>query len=555
MNPISNTATESIKAVPVRVAGTARLMSTIVDNQGTARALALRKNAADAIVVSPTDSTAGTFQNLSTTVHYAVGDTIDLQYRGTAPAFTMTAIGWVFDADSGTAAIYGGNSVSYTTGLVFMSPGGATETSEALAQFLVRAPATYKNMVASVTTSAAGNNTFNSRKNTAAGNMTITVGSGLTGIFEDTTHSDSLVSGDKWCFSMAAAGTTGLVAALSVTAVCTTDVSEVPFGFAASFNASNQFCGIWQGGTALSTTESTVALQVGVDGKFTNLRAVIDSNSMAGSSSLVFRKGGVTGNQVLTFGAGATGSFEDSTHTDSFTAASLVNFMFSGGTSGFISSGSTGMTFTPLTIGWFAPLSEPVRFLPGIKPSAQQFLAFDPIPIVPFGWFEPLSEPVRSLPPMPAGAKQFSAFNPQPFVSFSWFEALSEPAVKTLPGLSPRQQQFTAFHPAPSPFVATGWYVPLSEPVRFRHGIAASRQQFIAAPSQLRPNPTTTGVLSATETKDSMLGAGTGWHPAGSAELSMRVDRRGGGVGIPAQGSAGAAAIARVGISIRIVSS
>ena len=121
-------------------------------------------------------------------------------------------------------------------------------------------------------------------------------------------------------------------------------------------------------------------------------------------------------------------------------------------------------------------------------------------------WFVQFSEPVRFRPGLAASAQQFAALSdPLPFVSFSWFEELAIPPVRTLPGLRPSQQQFFAFQPAPSPFVATGWFEALSEPVRFRVGLRPPWQQFAAAPVQLRPNPTTTGVLSAIETKDVFL--------------------------------------------------
>lgn len=136
-------------------------------------------------------------------------------------------------------------------------------------------------------------------------------------------------------------------------------------------------------------------------------------------------------------------------------------------------------------------------------------------------WFMPLSEPVRFRPGMSAWLQQSLAFNPQPFVSFSWFEALSEPPVKHLQGLTPAQQQFTAFHPAPSPFVATGWYVPLSEPPRFKLGLAPPRQQFLAAPSRLLPTPTVFGVLAATETKDTFLGSAREWNRVTSGEIGV----------------------------------
>jgi hypothetical protein len=171
---------------------------------------------------------------------------------------------------------------------------------------------------------------------------------------------------------------------------------------------------------------------------------------------------------------------------------------------------------------WYEMLSEPPRFLPGLRAGQQQFTAFNPLPFVNFSWPEPLSEPVRFRPALPAGEQQFLAFNPLPFVSFGWFEELSIPSVRTKPGLLPPLQQFfaadttviptskliewfqalsepprfpralppgehqfTALNPLPR--VSFGWYEGLSEPVHFPPALRAALQQFYAADTTVIP--------------------------------------------------------------------
>lgn len=151
----------------------------------------------------------------------------------------------------------------------------------------------------------------------------------------------------------------------------------------------------------------------------------------------------------------------------------------------------TTATFAAEFIGpdkWMQALSEPVRTKPGLRPGAQQFLAYVPNPttVTPFGWFAPLSTPVRTRPRSPA------ALAPAFFM-----------------------------HPAPSPFVATGWFAPLSEPVRQRRGLRAAAQQFLAAPSRLLPTPTSFGRLSAIETKDIFLAGASKFNPPASAEIGI----------------------------------
>lgn len=173
---------------------------------------------------------------------------------------------------------------------------------------------------------------------------------------------------------------------------------------------------------------------------------------------------------------------------------------------------------------WFAPLGEPVRNRPGLVAAAQQFSALiDPFPFVSFSWFQQLSIPSKRTLPGPSPSQQlFLAFHPapSPFVATGWFEALSEP-VRFLPGLKPPQQQFLAYRDNPTTVTPFAWFAPLGEPMRFLPGLKAARQQFLAAPSQLRPNPRTSGILNALETKDTMVAGGSIWNRVTSGEIGI----------------------------------
>lgn len=65
------------------------------------------------------------------------------------------------------------------------------------------------------------------------------------------------------------------------------------------------------------------------------------------------------------------------------------------------------------------------------------------------------------------------------------------------------------------------WLMPLSQPVRSRPGLAAARQQFLAAPPRLLPTPALFGVLNATETKDTMLAGASLWNRIADAEIGV----------------------------------
>lgn len=196
-------------------------------------------------------------------------------------------------------------------------------------------------------------------------------------------------------------------------------------------------------------------------------------------------------------------------------------------------------------------LSEPVRFLQGLKPSEQQFQAFNPQPFVSFSWFEALAEPPRALPRSPAALYPNFFFQPapSPFVATGWFMALSEPA-RTRPGLLPPRQSFFTNDTSVIPLThgLIPWYAPLTEPVRFRSGLAAARQQFLAAPSQLRPNPATSGIINATETKDTMVAGGSIFNRVTSGEIGVIENSFSG-----AEIGVSIAAITSARISVRII--
>ena len=210
---------------------------------------------------------------------------------------------------------------------------------------------------------------------------------------------------------------------------------------------------------------------------------------------------------------------------------------------------------------WFVPLSEPVRLKPGLAAAAQQFLAqADPLPFVSFSWFAELSKPpVLMRPGLLAAEQQTLAYQPNPLTvtPFAWYANLSEP-VRLKRGLLASEQSYFAYSPNPTTITPFAWYanlsepvrlkpglaaplqqffttdtsvIPLSklmewfaglsEPVRLKPGLAASLQQFLAWPSQLRPTPTTFGVLKALETKDVLLAGVMEWNTVTSAEIGV----------------------------------
>jgi hypothetical protein len=234
-------------------------------------------------------------------------------------------------------------------------------------------------------------------------------------------------------------------------------------------------------------------------------------------------------------------------------------------------------TATVATIGWYSPISEPVRFkrVPRAAVAVNnQTLAFSPLPVVSFGWFRLLTDPVRGQKlGLRAHEQQTTAFNTLPVVSFGWFEELSKPRTLEKKGIRPGLQQTLAFHPRP--FVSFGWFgnlsdpvrikrglrpslqqffttdtsaIPiskliawfdwLSDPVRVKPGLRASLQQFLASPSRLLPTPTVFGAMSADETPDTFLAGATAFNRPTSGELGVQERDRAGELGVSSQAAA-----------------
>ena len=206
---------------------------------------------------------------------------------------------------------------------------------EAEAQDKVFSSNTWANLYTVCTAWTTNNLTLTSRVGAAPGAQTVTVTG--TGIFQDTTNSDSLVSGNliNWQWSRVTGGSVTLTlvgstlqdAATNTTLQLANDLSSaggVPFGL-------TRFAGICGRmvdgvGSGMSLTETNVQYTIRRATTYTNLRAYCNNNSWNANTLWRFRVDAGNGNQLLTIGAGATGVFEDTTNSDVVVIASKVNY-------------------------------------------------------------------------------------------------------------------------------------------------------------------------------------------------------------------------------------
>lgn len=345
---LTTTTVEANALRKTQATGTFSQLGGSVDANGTTRSIQFRKNSANAtLVVSFTNSTAQVVYDTTHTDAMIATDAFDVEFIGVTPFFIPYFVKYVYTPTSGhvsfghsTQNATGSTSVSYTTF------SGTWTTTEAQWQCPMRAAGTLSNAAVNVSTASTSTATVRSRINGVNGTVSISVTASTTGIFEDNTHTDAFVPGDLISFSSTSHSA---AAVMGVTAIITwgAALNDIFGGLniANAFSASNQFIRLL-GTSAVVATEALVKLQHGFAGYCKNMRFKIPSggNTMTGTTTFVLRKNGATGKQVVTVGASATGTFEDTTHVDSFAATDDINYMMTGGTSGSIQTNQINLT-------------------------------------------------------------------------------------------------------------------------------------------------------------------------------------------------------------------
>lgn len=180
-----------------------------------------------------------------------------------------------------------------------------------------------------------GASTFSFRKNTAAGNETVSIGSAATGDFEDTSNTDTVAAADILGYQMVNGGG-GTISPKSRSNIftTTTNLSDIIHGnnFNASFTATSttQYLSFPVSGG--STTEANEQSNIPVNGTLKNLYSQVTSNGRSSTTTFGSRIGAATKNLLVSFAAAATGIVEDTSNTDTVVAANLVNLYCTLGT-------------------------------------------------------------------------------------------------------------------------------------------------------------------------------------------------------------------------------
>lgn len=266
---------------------------------------------------------------------------------GTAFTYNVTYI--LFAATTNTVHKMGTG--SYTQGAsgatiyvpLYGNASSNEQTTESNVSTTFRTAGTLRNLHVQVRSNNLTNSlTVNSRKNSANGNMTLSIAGGATGSFEDTVNSDTIASGDL----------------VNLSNVYGTETNTVDKAASAEFETTNsqfhlitgkgdgtaQTTGLTRyypiaGNLVAATAESDMAADANIAFTASLLEINISVNTVTATSTLRLRKNSADGNQVVSILTEQTGIVRDISNSDSMVAADTHDYSL-----------VTGATGTSLTI-------------------------------------------------------------------------------------------------------------------------------------------------------------------------------------------------------------
>jgi len=334
------TATEASRQVTMRVAGTfANLYCRVTSNACTVSStVTVRKNGAGtALTLTIGSDATGEFEDATHSDTVAAGDEVNYEVAIPPEAgtntMTLSMFGVTFAAATDTATVLTtADSLSFSTAssTQYMSlVNNDVATTEANAQWTAQGGFTGTHLFVNVSSNARTTNTvFRSRKNTADGNLTLTFGSGETGIKEDTSNTDTLTAGDVYDVSVTTGSGTGSISVpqRAITLISTNRAFPVVgSAIGAVYSPTAGTTAYLHGGylPAAKATESEAQLLSRITCTLSHLTAHVSANSVATTATTFkSRIGGADGNQLLSFAAAETGTKTDASNTDALTAGS-----------------------------------------------------------------------------------------------------------------------------------------------------------------------------------------------------------------------------------------
>lgn len=213
----------------------------------------------------------------------------------------------------------------------------ANLNNESVLQSLARAAGTWKSLALRVNSSVTGTITVKSRKNGADGNQVLSaVNPTSAAVVQDTTHSDSIASGDLINFNYVCTAASGNWTTMSSEFAGTISAHDlgcvnINTGGGQAFSASTTYYQPLSSALSTNTTEVNAQASLPYALTLSKLRTRVRANTSA-TATLKSRKNTADGNCVISVTSGTTGELEDTTHSDSFAATDLANTVMTTGT-------------------------------------------------------------------------------------------------------------------------------------------------------------------------------------------------------------------------------
>lgn len=344
----SASTTESQRKVKYRTAGVMTKLEVIISANTiatSATTVRTRLNGANGgMSVSIAAGATGSFTDATNSDTIAAGNDYNFQVvtPNTSGALTIRCANTVFTATSNTVGkLITRNAILGTGTMYFPLAGGNFFLTEAQAQVKVKTAGTFKNLYTNIVANTSSNSyTLRLRKNTADGNLNISVAAGTTGQFEDTSNTDTVAVDDL--VALRSVENLGNITPGSLTAVefeTTTSTGITVQSDGSSVNANlTRYIGIGSDGTPDATEANTAGLAQ-VAGTYSFLACYVSANTVSAGSTLKFRKNSGNGNQSVSITASTTGLFEDTSNSDSVLSTDTIDTQL-----------ITGATGTSLTI-------------------------------------------------------------------------------------------------------------------------------------------------------------------------------------------------------------
>lgn len=329
-------ASSEVQAKLPSAAGTYSLMSIFVSaNTASTATLTFRKNgAAGNQTISIGSGATGWFQDVTNSDTVVDGDLVDLRLV-TGANITYKGVYSCMFSVAGAAAItylgqggevmstdFSGGNQDYFWG----GNAGLVATTELATKLTIRAAGAFTKLSILGNTAAQVPH-IRSRLNGADGTLDIAQGTGTDGVLQtDSTHTDSVVSGDTWGLRTSTSGSRRWSTVFVRFTSSSTKFDLVSAAGPSTLGSGTHYIPIMgQQPATQETTEANANAKAPAAIALSKLRVTVGTNGLVGGSQVfTLRKNGADGASTITVPVTTTGLFEDATHSDTLAAGDLV---------------------------------------------------------------------------------------------------------------------------------------------------------------------------------------------------------------------------------------